>query len=152
MPPTAQDDEKVIDASMATCLWLLFCPLTLGAVPYQTILVLEKEEAVRTDKSICGASSSRRPYGELGSVDKANCLCCVQATSELGEFSPGWGCNEATVDEIVRELRTRMKTRGDTAQIQQSEKQLEKLAELETKIDLIMEHLNIPQPEVMEDR
>ena len=48
------------------------------------------------------------------------------------------------------ELKRRMKERGDTAMIQKSEEQLERIAMIETKLDLIMEHLSIPQPEKME--
>lgn len=78
------------------------------------MLILEHEEAVKIDTNLCGKSVSRRPYGELGSVDKANCFCCVHASSNLGPISPGCGCNVEEVDKIVFELKRRMKGRGDT--------------------------------------
>ena len=74
------------------------------------------------------------PYGELGSVAKGNCLCCVSARSGVGDFQPGCGCNEERVDEIVSELKTRMRARGDTAQILRTEETLKRLDVLDAKI------------------
>lgn len=120
------------------------------------MLILEHEEAVKYDTTICGENVSRRPYGELGSVDKGNCCCFVVASSNLGPISPGCGCNGEDVDQIVTELKKRMKGRGDTGQIKRTEEILNKVTELEGKIqkmdkmdeklDLIMKHLNISQP------
>ena len=76
----------------------------------------------------------KRPYGELGSVSKGNCCCCVSANSGLGEIQPGCGCDEARVDEIVTELKTRMRARGDTAQILRSEETLQRLDQLDAKL------------------
>ena len=76
----------------------------------------------------------KRPYGELGSVSKGNCCCCVSANSGLGEIQPGCGCDEARVDEIVTELKTRMRARGDTAQILRSEETLQRLDKLDAKL------------------
>ena len=46
----------------------------------------------------------------------------------------------------MEELKARQRTRGDTAQIQRTEQTLERLDQMETKLDLIMQHLNISQP------
>ena len=102
--------------------------------------------------TICGQSESKRPYGELGSVAKSNCFCCVAVTSSFGDISPGCGCDEATVDVVVEELKSRQRGRGDTAQIQRAEQVKERLNEMDEKLDLIMNHLNIPQPQEMTDR
>lgn len=67
-------------------------------------------------------------------------------TSSFGEISPGCGCQHSKVEELVEELKARQRTRGDTAQIQRTEQTLERLDQMETKLDLIMEHLNISQP------
>jgi len=107
---------------------------------------------LRKKRTICGGTTSWRSYGELRSVDKSECCCYAQVTSDLGVLSPGCGCNEAKVDDIVHELKTRMAKRGNSARIQQAEKQLEKITELERKIDLLMEHLQIPQPNVIKER
>uniref|UniRef100_A0A7S4B582 Uncharacterized protein n=1 Tax=Chrysotila carterae TaxID=13221 RepID=A0A7S4B582_CHRCT len=122
-------------------------------------LVLEPEEAVLTKKTLCDTNVQRRPYGELGSVDKAtSCGCCAAVSSNLGPISPGFGCEAELVDEIVEELKKRMKTRGDTGQIQRAEQQLHEIAILKgevanvnAKLDAVLQHLNIaaPQPQKM---
>lgn len=117
-------------------------------------LVLEPEEAVMTRKTMCDTTVQRRPYGELGSVDKGTAFgCCTSVTSGLGPISPGWGCEEALVDELVEELKARMKTRGDTGQIKRAEQQLDAITQvqldikqLNTKLDVIMAHLQIKSP------
>mmetsp|Transcript_14456 Transcript_14456/g.28220 ORF Transcript_14456/g.28220 Transcript_14456/m.28220 type:complete len:83 (+) Transcript_14456:332-580(+) len=79
-------------------------------------------------------------------------------SSNLGPISPGFGCEAELVDEIVEELKKRMKTRGDTGQIQRAEQQLHEIAILKgevanvnAKLDAVLQHLNIaaPQPQKM---
>jgi hypothetical protein len=36
------------------------------------------------DSTLCGKIESKRPYGELGSVDRGNFLCCVAVSSGFG--------------------------------------------------------------------
>ena len=86
------------------------------------------------DIDLCGKHVSKRPYGELGSVDRSTCLCCVSVESAFGPISPGCGCDTATVNDIVDELKQRMRLRGDTAQIQRAEQTLERLDEVEHKL------------------
>merc|ERR1712050_711490 len=98
--------------------------------------------------------NTRRPYGELGSVDKFHCLCCVGVSSNLNPNLPlfvGSGCNEGVVSEIVAELKRRMKARGGTGQIARTEETLQELVELRSEIKdlrtdmkLVMKALNIP--------
>jgi hypothetical protein len=88
----------------------------------------------RSSRDLCGQHISRRPYGELGSVDRGNCLCCVSIVSSFGEISPGCGCEREIVDEIVTELKQRMRRRGDTAQIQRAEQMLQRLDVVESKL------------------
>ena len=153
-------EYKEFDASIATGLWLLTCPIIhYGFCPYSTKIILEAEEAVKVDVTICGTNTSRRPYGELGSVDKGNCCCFVIGKSNLGEIFPGWGCENDKVEQIVIELKKRMKGRGDTAQIRRTEDILQKFAVLEekfeklegidAKLDAIMKHLDISEKEVI---
>mmetsp|Transcript_18698 Transcript_18698/g.45064 ORF Transcript_18698/g.45064 Transcript_18698/m.45064 type:complete len:169 (-) Transcript_18698:188-694(-) len=127
-------------------------------------LILEPEEAVLEDKNICCTSTKRAPYGEMGTVDKSNCLCCVGMTTGLtgsGEgaqpISPGCGCSEALVNEILEELKKRIKARGDTGQIQRTEKTQQLLqvtvgqvTELNAKVDLILRQMNIQPPPAMQ--
>jgi hypothetical protein len=87
-----------------------------------------------SNSDLCGNHVSKRPYGELGSVDRSNCLCCVSAESAFGPVSPGCGCDGEKVDQIVSELKQRMRSRGDTAQIQRAEQTLMRLDEVDAKL------------------
>jgi hypothetical protein len=70
----------------------------------------------------------------------------------LGPISPGCGCDEGTVDEIVLELKQRMRHRGDAAQVALAEKTSMRLEQVDAKLDAIMARLVIPQPMTMDDR
>ena len=70
----------------------------------------------------------------------------------MGVISPGCGCDEGRVDEIILELKQRMRHRGDTAQLRQAEQTLMRLELLDAKLNTIMTHLSIPQPLAMEGR
>ena len=95
---------------------------------------------------------AKGPYAELGSVDRGSCLCCVSVESALGPISPGCGCDERRVDDIVLELKQRMRYRGDAAHVQQAELTLTRLEQVEAKLDVIMAHLSIPHSMAMEER
>lgn len=111
-------------------------------------LNLEPEEAVLHGENCCGTTTSRRPYGELGSVSATKQCCgCHSVSSGLGGFSPGWGCDEDLVNEIVAELKVRMKERGDTGNIQRQELTLAMLREQDAKLNAIMQKLNVPIPQ-----
>lgn len=79
-------EEQDFDVSMSMACFVLLAPFTCAAIPYKTTLHLGTDEVVKTDISICGQVESKRPYGELGSVAKANCLCCVSAHSSFGMY------------------------------------------------------------------
>ena len=85
------------------------------------------------------------------------------AMSELSAkmtICPGNGCNEALVDEIVADLKRRMKARGDTGQIQRAEQMLDEVrrvgadvAEIKANVQAIMDHLKVEwRPAVVEKR
>merc|ERR1712232_788896 len=114
-----------------------------------TVFQLEDDEVTMTEVNLCGKYVSKRPYGDLGHVDRSNCLCCVSVTSAFGPIAPGCGCSESRVDEIVQELRERVKSRGDAAQIRRSEETLERL---DAKLNALMEFLRIPKTKSMQDR
>lgn len=90
------------------------------------------------------------------------CGCCIAVDSNLtpGEangISPGCGCQNALVAEIVEELKARQKARGDTGNIKRAEQTIDlvtevksDVAELTAKVDAIMRHLNIPVPQKIE--
>ena len=99
--------------------------------------ILPKESfshTFRARSDLCGRHVSKRPYGELGSVDRGTCLCCVNADSAFGPISPGCGCETEKVDDIVSELKARMRQRGDTAQINRAEETLKRLDEVDAKL------------------
>lgn len=126
--------ERDIDVSISMCCWVGCFPFHCGGCPYKTVLTLEKEEVIKFDKSLCGSNTSKRPYGELGDVTETNCCCCVSLSSAFGEISPGCGCDEPLVREVVEELKARMRARGDTAQILRAEETLKRLEQVEAKL------------------
>lgn len=92
-------------------------------------LYLSPEEARFTHKSCCVNIDSKRPYGELGSVDEVDCCGCFKgfSTDLLGKqgaaLFPGNGCNSALRDELVKELKLRMRARGETGLVKRAEQQ-----------------------------
>ncbi len=143
-------EDREFDVSINKCCWIATCPIIhYGFCPYQSTLTLDQEEVTKVDIGICTNAKSKRPYGELGSVEKGSCCCFQSVTSSFGEISPGCGCEGELVDEIVTELKLRQRERGDTAQIKRTEETLMRLETLEGKIDLILDHLRI-QPNKMD--
>lgn len=134
-------------------------PLIPGVIGSKK-LVLDEEEAYVEVSGLCNANT-RRPYGELQSVDKCNFLCFNGMSSELFRgfiVCPGWGCQQEKVLEIVTELKKRMKDRGDTGQIRRTEDLLVKIDALadelaDAKADLraIVKALNIPSTSSIEN-
>jgi len=133
----------------------------------KVMLMLEPDEVVYTNDSCCVHQKKRLPYGELGSVDQTNaCGCCVVFNAgglapagpngEPGVISPGCGCSGELVSEIVEELNSRQRLRGDVAQMKRADEQAnnikimgERMNMIDAKMDAIMSHLKIPQPAVM---
>jgi len=133
-----------------------FCPpgsiLTLCTTAQR--LELEPEEAVLVTSNCCSTVNQRRPYGELGSVDKITC-CGIFNSFQFGDSTvcPGCGCEGSKVEEIVHELKLRMKARGDTGQIKRAEQMLGEIQILkaqsqnvDAKLDLILKHLGLDPP------
>ena len=117
-------------------------------------LFLEPEEAHLVTTTCCSTQTQRRPYGELQAVEHLRCLgCCHCFQFAETKVSPQCFCAGDLVAEIVKELKTRMKARGDTGQIQRAETMLEELKEVQhdveamnSKIDAILAHLKITPP------
>eukprot|EP00521_Asterionellopsis_glacialis_P007595 CAMPEP_0195291604 /NCGR_PEP_ID=MMETSP0707-20130614/7889_1 /TAXON_ID=33640 /ORGANISM="Asterionellopsis glacialis, Strain CCMP134" /LENGTH=180 /DNA_ID=CAMNT_0040351937 /DNA_START=102 /DNA_END=644 /DNA_ORIENTATION=+ len=130
--------------------WLPVFPGILGTKR----LILEEEEAVLDIQCPLCSVHTRRPYGELGSVDRVNCFCCTGVSSALSRTMPlfvGSGCDVDKVSEIVAELKKRMKSRGDTGQINRTEEALQEIknlrtemSEMKTNMERIMVHLKVP--------
>ena len=101
------------------------------------------------------------PYGELQAVEHLKCLgCCHCFQFAETKVSPQCFCAEDLVGEIVKELKKRMKARGDTGQIQRAEQMLvevrrvgEDVAAIRANVEAIMDHLRIewkPAVQVMD--
>ena len=137
-------EDREFDVSISLACWILTCPLIhYGFCPYKSILTLDQEEVTKVDVGLCTNAKSKRPYGELGSVEKSTCCGFQCVNSSFGEICPGCGCERVLVDDIVQELKMRQRERGDTAQIRRTEETLMRLEMLEGKIDLILDHLKI---------
>lgn len=61
---------------------------------------------------------------------------------------PGIGLDEAYVEEIVAELKRRQTKRGDAGNIARLEANSKRIALLESKLDALLDKLNI-DPQVM---
>ena len=98
--------------------------------------------------------TQRRPYGELQAVEHLRCLgCCHCFQFAETKVSPRCFCAGDLVAEIVKELKVRMKARGDTGQIKRAEQLLGEIQILkaqakntDAKLDAILKHLNIEAP------
>ena len=92
-----------------------FLPLIPGVIGIKT-LVLEAEEA-RLEVDCCWCSAhTRRPYGELGSVDQTQVCCFSGIASDLTKgcpLCPRYGCDRELVSQIASALKGRQQTRGD---------------------------------------
>lgn len=157
-----QFEEKfynVTDAGCQVCL-VLTCPLHwLPVIPGflgTKTISMEPEEAVYKVDFLCYHIETRRPYGELGSVDQYNCACIKGVISGLTKeqpICPGCGCEDALVAEIADELKQRMKGRGDTGQIQRAENMLNEIMQVKAEladtnecVRLLCDHFNIEVP------
>ena len=116
-----------------------------------TKLTLDPDEAVLKKDNSCCHSVQKRPYAQLGHVDSNQaCGCCWGVTSDLtgyeGEISPGCGCSEGLVKEIIEELQARKLGRGNVAQLKAQEQLAARVDHMDAKLDAILKHLSIPVP------
>ena len=155
-PVASQFERKEYNVTDWCCqaLCCVCCPITFGplipGVMGSKTIVLEPEEAVYHVSCPCCKINTRRPYGELGSVDAVSCCCCVGVGSELTNkmaVFPGSGCNRPLVDEIVAELKSRQQQRGDQGQIQRTEVLLSEVQALRADVSAIMEKLGVEAPQ-----
>lgn len=159
--PTVRYD---VTDSCCQCLAIATCPvLCLALVPgvlgTKTVL-LEPEEVVMKTNCCCYSRESRKPYGELPSVDHTS-LCCVGGLSGLSSnldapscLFPGWGCcgeDEAVVKPLVAELTARMRARGDTGNILKVEEGLRETRQMRAElhaaradINRLLAHFDLP--------
>jgi len=145
-------DEKVYDVTNyceSGC--ILLSTLGLAGCTKKT-LRLEAEEAVLNVRNNCVNRTSKRPYAQLGSVDSIQACCCWAVASNIEEgqgpdnLSPGWGCEQEKVQELVRELQARKVGRGNIAQIKAQEVLAMRVDHLHAKMDAILAHLHVDPP------
>lgn len=160
--PYVSFDRKeydITDKGCQLCLCLTcplhFLPLVPGAMGNKR-MIMDGDEVVVEVECPCYSVNTRRPYGELGSVDKVKYCGCSGVSSNLTKSMPifiGWGCDDVGVTEIVDELKKRMKARGDTGQIRRTEQALKEVQELryemtEMRQDMkaLLTHFNVVVP------
>lgn len=107
-------DRQEYDVTDKGCQYcqLILCPIiwtpVFPGVMGKKTLILDPEEAVlETTCCCCYHNNSRRPYGELGSVDATTCCFCTGFTSALTTIGgtpiilcPGFGCDNDKVKTI----------------------------------------------------
>ena len=136
--------------------WALLIPY-IGCIcaPYiltaSFTLELSEEEAIFHKTALwgCANSTEKRPYAQLNDVNKTTCCCFLGVSSALNDgkpISPGCGCNETLVDELVMELQKRKEGRGNIAQVKIAERAFALQRDMDTKLDKIMTHLKLPIP------
>lgn len=120
----------------------------------KTTIFLSDQEVTLKKKNLLQNKIQKRPYAQLGSVDKAQ-VCggiCSSLASDLtplnekgeGGLVPGFGCgNDDLVSEIVRELQHRKEKRGGIAQIKKLDYMLQKVKKLATQVPLVAHDLRV---------
>lgn len=81
--------------------------------------------------------------------NKSCCLCCslVHVITPFGPLSPGCGCSEEVVDDIVEHIRERLNVRGVMATRKLATSMNDKVDDIALKVDAIIKHLNIQLPD-----
>merc|ERR1740121_1242095 len=140
-------DYDVTNYPECCCIFLCTCGT---ACCTKTNLELGSDELTIVQENMCGRTSSRTPYGNLGSVETELAFCCCHSLPDVA--NPGCGCNEELVDEIAGELQERKVMRGNIAQMKQQENIIKEVLQLEVKMDLLCHKKGVqypPAPEVM---
>ena len=119
--------------------------LCLGS---QTLELLE-DEVIFMWESPCYECRNVESYAQLGSVQASQMLCLSLAHTDDMLICPGCGCNDALVNEVVREMRIRRLQRGRIAQIRQQEELMMDIISLQVKLDLLLHDakLSFPPPQ-----
>lgn len=139
--------EKTFDVT--GCMQRLRCAkasLTLGA-----------DEATLTRTQCCGImpSSTKREYGEVGSVRRKKTCFVHSLSSNLstvapglsGNITPGCPCtNRKEVNVLLSELRARMALRGQAGRIRKQQKVLVMLANVDTQMQAVLGHQGVKFP------
>eukprot|EP00928_Gymnodinium_smaydae_P029159 TRINITY_DN22035_c0_g1_i2.p1 TRINITY_DN22035_c0_g1~~TRINITY_DN22035_c0_g1_i2.p1 ORF type:complete len:699 (-),score=74.54 TRINITY_DN22035_c0_g1_i2:400-2421(-) len=117
LEPDKEFEAKTYNVTnIPDCLCNFLCSCGLRGCLRNT-LELGPDEVLLVREDLCSRSSSRTPYGNLGSVEtEETCFCC----HELPDVAtPGFGCSKDLVDEIAKELQERKVMRGNIAHMKQ---------------------------------
>lgn len=147
--PDKRYDVTNLTESIILCMML---PCCVGWMT-KTLLVGDQEVTLKT-KHLCGVNTQKRPYAQLGSVEKrSQCAgMCWTIASDLapvnekgeGGIQPGCcGCDEPLINEIVNEMQQRKLKRGNVAQIQKLEFLYNKLVDVATQLPLLLDSYGV---------
>ena len=114
-----------------------------------------ERSSVSTD--CCTTSVQKRPYAQLGNVETSQDCCGTWSIKtdglsgpEGGGLAPGTACsNKQLVEEIAAELQARKICRGNVGQIREAELMKQEVTLLHAKVDLILQHLQIPEVDLL---
>jgi hypothetical protein len=112
-------------------------------------MILGDQEVFFRQKNFCYSSTQRRPYGQLGSVEKKNDILCVRFSSGFaplneqgkGGMAPGCGLDDTYVTRIVNELQNRKVKRGSIAQMKKLEYMVDKTIQVARRLPNILEKM-----------
>jgi len=114
----------------------------------RTVELGPDEVMIRTVKGLDRATiTERRPYAQIDDVQKnKGCGCCVSMTA--GELLPeplanGTGCDDATITQIVDELKRRIEIRGNIGQMKKLEAIMGKVDDLRVLMTVLQKELGI---------
>lgn len=120
-------------------------------------LVAQDQEVFLVTRNWCGGSKQRRPYAQLGAVDKhSTALGCSALVSDFapldeegaGGLKPGCcGTNGAIVDAAVAELQNRKRIRGGVGQVRKLDYIIDKAVKIATQAPLLAHHLGVQTPQ-----
>jgi len=138
-----------------------FCACPCMGIQTKTLDLTDQEVTFRI-KNLCGTKKQKRPYAQLGSVDKHTLACgchtLVSDFSPLNEKGEGGlkigccGMDGDAVDRIVKELQHRKAKRGGIAQIRKLDYVIGKMVKIGTQVPMLLDSIGVafekkPAPE-----
>eukprot|EP00933_Yihiella_yeosuensis_P084261 TRINITY_DN98685_c0_g1_i1.p1 TRINITY_DN98685_c0_g1~~TRINITY_DN98685_c0_g1_i1.p1 ORF type:complete len:734 (-),score=156.32 TRINITY_DN98685_c0_g1_i1:176-2377(-) len=136
------DVTNLIESACA-CLWVPCVGWT------SKTLILEDQEVTYYVRNLIQRKRTKMPYAQLGSVEKINQMCTKAIASDFapvnekgeGGISPGLGCDDALVTEIVAELQKRKEQRGGIAQMRKLDFLVNKVTSVAQQVTAVLEKL-----------
>mmetsp|Transcript_6296 Transcript_6296/g.14336 ORF Transcript_6296/g.14336 Transcript_6296/m.14336 type:complete len:743 (+) Transcript_6296:85-2313(+) len=138
------EEEPKFDTKM----WDVVCCCELLNCTSRTIELGPDEAVIRITRGLDRASvTERRPYAQIDDVKKEKgCGCFSQMTAgELIEqpLANGAGCDDATISEIVDELKRRIEIRGNIGQMKKLESIMKKVDDLRMLMQMMQHELGV---------